>query len=147
MAQKQSRLSETNVSVDETTRALLVTMADVSGSPVSPASASLQGRLLAAQGIMPVRVNFGVKTITPGANVIILHASTPCKYVYLFVDDGCGPVYIRPGGAAADSAVDPNQPLTAGMSGRLIVLDTPATSLTVFGVLASRVAWIAGNDA
>lgn len=138
------------LTIDDVTGALLVdaTIRDSEGgSVISPATTGLQKTLLAAQGIMPVRVGFGVATIAAGANAITLHASTACKYFYFFVPTGGSVVYYRPGGAAADAATTPNQPIDATMQGKLVILDTPATSITLWGVSASSVVWVAGNDA
>lgn len=117
------------------------------GSVISPATTGLQKLILVSQGIMPVQMGFGVKTIDAGANTITLHASTACKYAYLSMPTGGSVAYYRPNGVAAESAAHPNHPLDATMLGRGIVLATPATTLVVWGVVASSVAWVSGNDA
>ena len=119
------------------------------GAVISPATIGLQKLILAAQGIMPVLVGYGLDAIAAGSTPITLHASTLCKYFHFYLTTGAAAVYYHEDGTNATAVTGAlNKQFDATFGGKLIVLATPAKTITLWGASASgSICWSAGNDA
>lgn len=99
--------------------------------------------LAAAQGLFTV-VGQGRQANASGSIAITLHASTVCKYFYFWLDDSASNIHFKQDGTNATATTNPAW--YASQGAHLIILATPATSITLWGTGATGyINWVAGN--